>query len=259
MNARLQVTGSSLLLVCLVLAPPTGWTQNRSAAVEAAIDELVAANHVLAREGILPEYGHVSIRHPENPQHYFLARSMFPEMVTAADILELDLDSNPVDSGGRSYSERFIHGEIYRARPDVQAIVHNHSPTVITFGIGTTPLRPVFHQAAWFLDSLPIWDYRELGTSEVLVDSSARGAALAAALGDRPAVLMRNHGVAVVASSLPDVVVRSIVLEQNARMQAELLGREEKIIYLDLDEEGPGSGSERIWALYKYRLYRDAR
>ena len=142
------------------------------------IEDLVAANRILAAEGILPGYGHVSARHPEDPSRYFLSRAIAPELVTADDILELDLESVVIEPrGSSSYLERFIHGEIYKARPDVQAVVHNHSPTVISFGIGSTPLRPVFHQAAFFLDGIPIWDYRDFGTAEgALVDTPARAA-----------------------------------------------------------------------------------
>ena len=184
-----------ILIGTLLGALPFAVTaQTHSAAVVAVIEDLVAANQILAAEGILPGYGHVSARHPEDPNRYFLSRAIAPELVTVDDILELDLDSVIVDSSGSSsYLERFIHGEIYKLRPDVQAVVHNHSPTVISFGIGSTPLRPVFHQAAFFLDGIPIWDYRDFGTADgALVDTPGRGRGLAVALADRPVVLMRN-------------------------------------------------------------------
>ena len=246
------------MLVCIaaLLASPGAYAQDTSTAVASAVEELVAANRILAAQGILPGYGHVSVRHPEDPGQYLLARSLAPELVTAEDIVEFDLDSVSENSRGYSYYlERFIHGEIYKARPDVNAVVHNHSPAVITFGISDTPLRPVFHQAAFFLDGIPIWDYRDFGTADgALVHTPARGQALAESLADRPAVLMRNHGVAVVGSSLAIVVGRSITLEQNAQMQSEALARGGDIVYLEFESEVPGSDFERAWDLWKQQL-----
>ena len=154
-----------LVVASVICFPLTSFAQEAS--VASVIEDLVAANRILAAEGILPGYGHVSVRHPEDFSRYFLSRSLAPELVTIDDVVEFDLDSVAIDSKGFSlfYLERFIHGEIYKARPDVQAIVHNHSPTVISFGIGSTPLRPVFHQAAFFLDGVPVWDYRDFGTA----------------------------------------------------------------------------------------------
>ena len=116
----------------------------------ALIEDLVAANRILVDQGVLDGYGHVSVRHPADPQRYLMSRSLAPELVTAADVMEYDLDSAPVDARGRTtYLERFIHGEIYRARPDVKAVVHSHSPSVIPFGVGTVPLRPLYHMSAF--------------------------------------------------------------------------------------------------------------
>ncbi len=240
----------------LVGLPLLTGAQGRSPAVAAVVEELVAANRILAAQGILPGYGHVSVRHPENPDRYFLSRSLAPELVTAEDVVELDLDSVAVGSAApRLYLERFIHGEIYKIRPDVNAVVHNHTPTVISFGIGSTALRPVFHQAAFFLDGVPVWDYRDFGTADgALVDTPARGAGLAAALEDRPAVLMRNHGVAVVGATLPMVVGRSITLETNAEIQSQALARGDEIVYLEQDEESPGSSFDRAWDLWLRQL-----
>lgn len=248
---------SIVVLACaLAVFPLAGGAQGPSAAVAAVIEDLVAANRILAAEGILPGYGHVSARHPENPNRYFLSRSIAPELVSAQDIMEFDLDSVAIDSKGfSSYLERFIHGEIYKARPDVHAVVHNHSPTVISFGIGSTPLRPVFHQAAFFLDGVPIWDYRDFGTADgALVDTPQRGRGLAVGLAHRPVVLMRNHGVTVVAESLPMVVGRSITLELNAQMQSAALARGDRITYLELAEESAGSDFLRAWELWKHRV-----
>lgn len=246
------------LLVCIaaLLAVPGGNAQESSGVLTAAVEDLVAANRILAAQGILPGYGHVSMRHPDDPGRYLLSRSIAPELVTAEDIVAFDLDSVTDDSRGYSYYlERFIHGEIYKIRPDVNAVVHNHSPAVITFGIGGKPLRPVFHQAAFFLDGIPIWDYRDFGMADgALVHTPSRGKGLAEALADRPAVLMRNHGVAVVGSTLPMVVGRSITLEQNAQMQSDALARGSEIVYLEFERETPGSDFERAWDLWKRQV-----
>ena len=156
-----------LVIASLAALPLTVSAQRTSTEVATVIEDLVAANRILAAQGILPGYGHVSVRHPEDPTRYFMSRSLAPELVTVDDVVEFDLDSVAVDSKGYSfYLERVIHGEIYKARPDVQAVIHDHSPAVISFGIGSTPLRPVYHQAAFFLDGLPIWDYRQFGTAD---------------------------------------------------------------------------------------------
>lgn len=240
----------------LAILPSLALAQGQSTSVAAVVEELVAANRILAAQGILPGYGHISVRHPQNPNRYFISRSLAPELVTVADIVELDLDSVPVRSPApRLYLERFIHGEIYKQRPDVNAVVHNHTPTVISFGIGSTPLQPVFHMAAFFLDGIPIWDYRDFGTANgALVDTPARGEGLASALADRPVVLMRNHGVAVVGSAVPMVVGRSITLELNAEIQSQALARGDEIAYLEQDEESPGSSFDRAWDLWLRQL-----
>ena len=244
------------ILLLLLVVPVLAQAQQRTPEVAAVIEDLVAANRILAAQGILPGYGHVSARHPTNPDRYLIARSVAPELVTVEDIVELDLDSDTVDpQAPRSYLERFIHGEIYKVRPDVNAVVHNHSPTVISFGIGTTPLRPVYHQAAFFLDGIPVWDYRDFGTADgALVDTPARGRALAVALKDRPVVLMKNHGVAIAASTLPLVVGWSIALEQNAEIQSAALARGDEVTYLEFDQEAPGSDFLRAWDLWKRQL-----
>jgi HCOMODA/2-hydroxy-3-carboxy-muconic semialdehyde decarboxylase len=243
-------------LVSLALAAAAADAQPRSARATAVIEELVVANRVLAAQGILPGYGHVSARNPDDPNRYFLARSLAPELVTADDIVEFDLDSLPVDATDADfYRERFIHGEIYRARSEVQAVVHDHSPAVIAFGAGATPLRPVTHDAAFLQGGVPIWDYREFGTAGgALVDTPERGRALAKALGARPVVLMRNHGVAIVSDSLPGVVQSSVSLEKNAEILNALLARGDRISYLELDTQAQGTGGgggARAWDAWK--------
>lgn len=222
------------------------------------IENIVVANRVLAEHGVIDGYGHVSARSETNPNRYYIARSLAPEQVTEADIMEFDLDSNPIDQKGRAmYSERFIHGEIYKLRPEVKAAVHNHSPSIIPFGIVPVPLRPVYHMAGFIGAGVPNWDIKEAEKgSDMLVRSNYLGAALAKCLGGCGAALMRGHGAVVVAESLPLVVGRSIYLEMNARlqMQALSLASPEQVMYLD-DEEAAKAAKvndfSRAWALWK--------
>jgi ribulose-5-phosphate 4-epimerase/fuculose-1-phosphate aldolase len=225
----------------------------------ALVDDLVAANRILADQGVLDGYGHVSVRHPADPQRYLMSRSLAPELVTAADVMELDLDSDPVDARGRAtYLERFIHGEIYRIRPDVRAIVHNHSPSVIPFGVTTVPLRPLYHMSAFLGGGVPVFDIKTASgqATDMLVRTPALGKALAQSLGSRPVVLMRGHGAVVVGASLPLAVFRSIYTELNARLQAQALALGGPITYLD-DEEARraeasvGGNVSRPWELWR--------
>jgi ribulose-5-phosphate 4-epimerase/fuculose-1-phosphate aldolase len=223
----------------------------------ALLDDLVAANRILAAEGVVDGYGHVSVRHDKNPNRYLIARSMAPELVTAADILELDLDSVPVNLGNRKmYLERFIHGEIYKARPDVISIVHHHSPAVIPFGVTQVPLKPVYHMASFVGLGVPVFEIREAGgITDMLVSKPELGRALAATLGDKPAALMRGHGAVVVGRSIMESVGRSIYLQMNARLQAQALALSSEVTYLSDDEvrkaQGGAGGYERAWELWK--------
>src|SRR5262249_14722740 len=162
------------------------------------------ANRILAEHGVIDGYGHVSVRLDRDPNRYLLARSLAPELVTEGDIMEYDLDSKPVDPRGRAmYRERFIHGEIYKTRPEVNAVVHNHSPSVIPFGITSAALRPIFHMAAFVGEGVPTFEIRDAqeGT-DLLVSTPYLGQALARVLGTRPAALMRGHGAVVVGENL---------------------------------------------------------
>ena len=163
------------------------------------LEELVAANRILAEHGVIDAYGHVSVRSPDNPHRYYLARSIAPETAQVEDILEYDLDSNPIDAQGReSVRERFIHGEIYRARPDVMSVVHNHSPSVIPFSVTGVPMKALFHMASFIGDGLPNFEIRKVKKgSDLLVSDPKLGKALAKTLGKSPATLMRGHGAAV--------------------------------------------------------------
>lgn len=225
------------------------------------IEDLVAANRILADQGVVDGYGHVSARHDGAPDRYLLARSIAPELVTADDILEYDLDGNAIDARGRiSYLERFIHGEIYRRRPDVHAIVHTHSPSVIPFGVSTTPLRPLYHMGAFLGGGVPVFDIKAAagGPTDMLVRDAALGRALAETLGARPVALMRGHGGVAVGSGLPEAVFRSVYTEINARLQAQAMLLGGSVTYLDDGEATRATVTiagtiTRPWELWKRR------
>ncbi len=223
------------------------------------IEDLVCANRILAEHGVIDGYGHVSVRSDRDPARYLLSRSLAPELVTEADIMEYDLDSLPLDQRGRSmYRERFIHGEIYKRRPEVNAVVHSHSPSVIPFGVTAAPMRPIFHMAAFIGEGVPTFEIRDAqeGT-DLLVSTPYLGQALARTLAARPAALMRGHGAVVVGENLPRAVGRSIYLEISAQLQAQAMaiaGRDGKITYLDEREvraSVPPQNYERAWHLWR--------
>jgi HCOMODA/2-hydroxy-3-carboxy-muconic semialdehyde decarboxylase len=220
------------------------------------IDDLVAAYRILAEYGVIDAYGHVSLRSPANPQRYYLARSLAPERVQAEDIMEYDLDSNPLDAKGReSVTERFIHGEIYKARPEIMSVVHNHSPSVVPFSVTGVPMRALWHMAAFIGDGLPNWEIRDVrkGT-DLLVRDSVLGASLAKTLGPKPAALMRGHGSVTVGESLPRAVGRSVYLEISAKMQMQALALSQKINYLDEAEvraSTPLQDYKRAWPMWR--------
>ena len=223
--------------------------------------DLVIASRTLAEHGVIDAYGHATVRSEKNPQRYYMARNLAPELVTEADILEFDLDSNPVDAQGKAvYQERFIHGEIYKVRPDVKAIVHNHSPSVVPFACTGCEMKPIFHMSAFIGLGVPNWDIRDAqkGT-DMLVKSPYLGEHLARQLGRHPAVLMRGHGSTVVGENLQRAVGRTIYLEMNARMQFQsivLAGDKGHIVFMD-DAEVQANVSwqnyDRSWNLWKAR------
>jgi len=223
------------------------------------IEDLVAANRILVGQGVLDGYGHVSARHDRAPDRYLMARSVAPELVAAGDIMEYDLDSNPVDARGRtSYLERFIHGEIYKARPDVKAVVHSHSPSVIPFGVTGVPLRPLYHMSAFLAGGVPVFDIRAASgeMTDMLVRTPALGRLLAGSLGGAAVVLMRGHGNVVVGASLPQAVFRAVYTEVNARLQAQATGLGGQITFLDPEEARKAEASiegtlARPWELWK--------
>jgi ribulose-5-phosphate 4-epimerase/fuculose-1-phosphate aldolase len=185
------------------------------------LEELVTANRILAREGVVDAFGHVSVRHPDYAERFILSRARAPECIEAADLMEFTLEGMPIDPAGRKpYAERFIHAAVYEARPDVYAVVHNHSPGVIPFGITATPLRPVMHMCASMGAHVPLWDSRTaFGDTNLLVTNMDMARDLASALGARTVALMRGHGAVVAGDSLRAVVFNSVYLELNAELQ----------------------------------------
>ena len=225
------------------------------------IDDLVAANRILAKQGILDSFGHVSVRDAANPERYVMSRSLAPELVTADDIFTFDAAfSKPVvDTDLSLYSERFIHGAIYKARPDVNAVVHTHSPSIIPFGIvASVPLRPVYHMTGFLHAGVPIYEIRnDAGMSDMLIRNVELGEALARVLGNKTVALMRGHGNVVVAPTIPLVVYRAIYTEINARLQMQALSLGGSINYLEpeegkkLDESMIKFGIHRPWEYWK--------
>ena len=227
-------------------------------------DDLVAAYRTLAEHGVIDAYGHVSMRSPDNPQRYFIARALAPEIVQVEDLMEYDLDSKPLDERGReSVRERFIHGEVYKARPEVMAVVHNHSPSVIPFSVTGVPMRPIFHMAAFVGEGVPNFEIRdfEKGT-DLLVKSPKLGRALAQTLGRHPASLMRGHGAVVVGENIGRAVGRSIYLEQSARLQMQALALSSKVAYLDKSEvkaSVPLQDYKRAWPMWREKALAKAK
>ena len=191
-------------------------------AVKTAITDLVTANRILGHEGVVDAFGHISVRHPERADRYFLSRSRSPSMVTDEDILEFDLDSNPIDQRGRIiYAERFIHGAIYRDRPEVMSVCHSHAHSMIPFTVTDTPLRPLWVLAAPLGKEVPIWDIRDdfPDDDEVMVMHDPAGRALSKRLGRGTACLMRGHGAVIASSDVKMTVLASIALMLNAEME----------------------------------------
>lgn len=194
---------------------------SESSLIDLAVQQLVIANRILAREEVIDDFGHVSVRHPVDPERYFLSRSRSPGLVTREDICEFALDGEPVaDLGGRRpYAERHIHGAIYAARPDVRSVSHHHARAVLPFTVSKVPLRPVFHMASVIGRHLPVWDSQDaFGDTNMLVDSYAMGQSLARTLADHTVVLMARHGASVAAGSIKDCVFTSIYLKENAEV-----------------------------------------
>src|SRR6266540_5229447 len=189
------------------------------------IEELVTANRILAHEGVVDSFGHISVRHPDNPQRYFLSRSRAPDCIERNDIMEFTLDGTPVVPRGRApYLERFIHGALYEARPDVMSVVHNHSESVIPFGVTGKKIRPIFHMGASIGHEVPVWDSHDhFGDTALLVENMEMGRDLAKLIGSGGTALMRGHGATVAGRNIRHAVYVSVYLEVNARLQKQAM------------------------------------
>jgi ribulose-5-phosphate 4-epimerase/fuculose-1-phosphate aldolase len=189
------------------------------------IEELVTANRILAREGVVDSFGHVSVRHPDDPRRYLLSRSRAPDCIENDDIMEFALDGTPVDARGRApYLERFIHGALYEARPDVMSVVHNHSESVIPFGVTGRAIKPIFHMGASIGRDVPVWDSHDhFGDTALLVENMEMGRDLAKLMGAGATALMRGHGATVAGRNIRHAVYVSVYLEVNARLQKQAM------------------------------------
>ena len=202
--------------------------------LDALARELVTANHILAREGVTDALGHISVRHPDRPDRFFLSCSRSPELVKLDDIMEYDLDCNPIDQRGRTmYFERPIHGAIYQVRPDVVSVVHNHAYEVIPFGLTRRPLRPCVHPAAGIGAHVPVWDSRtSFGDTNLLITDMEKGKDLARGMGESNSVLMRGHGCVVVGGSIRQAVLNAVYFKINASLVLQCLQIGDDITYL---------------------------
>lgn len=227
----------------------------------ALLDDLVASNRILYDQGVVDGFGHVSARHNKDPNRYLLARSMAPALVTADDIMEFDLDSTPVDQRGRAvYLERFIHGEIYKARPDVLAIVHSHSPAVLPYANTKVQLRPMNHIAGFLGGGVPVFEIRDTAgpASNMLISNAKLGHALAMTLGPHPVALMRGHGSVAAAQSVRHVTFRAVYTEVNARIESDALRLGDPMFLNDGEAEAAMKTNDalvdRPWDLWKRRV-----
>jgi ribulose-5-phosphate 4-epimerase/fuculose-1-phosphate aldolase len=235
--------------------------KSKSTVARAVLEDLAAASRILVDQGVFDAAGHVSMRHPANPKHFLMSRSLAPQLVTANDIMEFDLDCVPVDARGRNgFIERFLHGEIYKKRPDVMAIAHSHSASVIPFGLTNTPMRAMYHNAAFLAAGVPVFDIREkFGACDIVVSTQAKGAALAKVLADKSVALLRAHGMVAVAESLPVAVFRAIFTEISARVQLQAATLGGPIAALDVEEGRLAdivniATVGRSWDLWKRRV-----
>jgi len=227
----------------------------------ATLEDLAAASRILADQGVFDAAGHVSMRHPGHPERFLMSRSLAPQMITADDIMEFDLDCNAIDPRGRNgFIERYLHGEILRKRLDVLAVAHSHSPSVIAFGLSNTPMRAMYHNAAFLAAGVPVFDIREkFGATDIVVSTAAKGAALAEALADKPVALLRAHGMVVVGPTLSVAVFRAIFTDISARIQHQALALGGPLAALDAEEGRLADVVNvqtvgRSWDLWKSRV-----
>jgi 3-hydroxy-2-methylpyridine-4,5-dicarboxylate 4-decarboxylase len=253
----------ALLFAATFLAAPCHAQSNPANDDEARIADIITASHVLANEGVLDSFGHVSARSANNPEHFFIPRAMAPALVTRDDIVELGLDCKPIATNApRLNGERYIHCQIYKARSDVQSVIHTHDLAVVPFGIAGVPLKPVVAQAGFLPPETPLFEIRDANAAEkkrgMLVLNSVLGDALAKTLGANPVVLMRGHGDTVVGRSVREATVRTIYTRINAQAQSAALALNSKITSLNESELEINStenfDADRPWQNYLQRL-----
>jgi ribulose-5-phosphate 4-epimerase/fuculose-1-phosphate aldolase len=225
------------------------------------LEDLAASSRILADQGVFDAAGHVSMRHPGHPERFLMSRSLAPQMITADDIMEFDIDSNAIDARGRNgFIERYLHGEIFRARPDVMAIAHSHSPSTIAFGLSNVPMRAMYHNAAFLAAGVPVFDIREkFGATDIVISTAEKGAALAKVLADKPVALLRAHGMVATGPSLPVAVFRAIFTVTSANIQHQALALGGPVAALDAEEGRLADVVNvqtvgRAWDLWKKRV-----
>ena len=207
--------------------------------LDALLDDLVVANRILAGLGVVDGFGHVSVRHPEHADRYFLSRSIAPEQVTRDDLMLFDLASVPQNGDTRApYLERFIHGAIYARRPEVTSVVHSHAAAVVPFAASTVRLKPIYHMSSFLHTGAPVFEIREkFGMTDMLIRNGVQGAALAEVIGTGAVVLMRGHGYCAVGADIAEAVFRAYYTQLNAELQQRAIGLGGKVTFL-ADEEG---------------------
>jgi ribulose-5-phosphate 4-epimerase/fuculose-1-phosphate aldolase len=265
---RIALTIGAVAAVTVVLAAQAAKPAQAPAGNGTLLDDLVVGNRILSNENILDGLGHISVRSRQRPDHFFLARDLAAGLVTAADIVEYDLDGNAVNpKAPQGYRERYIHAAIYKARPNVQSVVHSHMPSTLAFADSTVPLRPMYHMATFLLAGVPMYEIRKVqGHVGMLVDDSKSGAALAETLGNKTVALMRGHGVVIVGSTIPDAVSNAIFTDVNARVQAQVIAFGGNASYLTEKDIAPPTPNQqpaaepgapgyypRSWGIWKAR------
>ncbi len=222
--------------------------------VQEIIEELVTGNRILAREEILDSFGHISVRHPENPNRYLLSRARAPDLIEAEDIITFEMDGTAVDAGERKpYLERYIHGAIFEARPEVQCVIHSHTGSLLPFGVTGWQLKPMAHVGACIGRDVPVWDSEDkFGDTDLLVVNMSMGRDLVKTLGSGNVALMRGHGCAVAGANIRECVFRAIQLDVNARLQKEALGMSQLTGKLKFLTDGEIKAWEKILTPYSW-------
>ncbi len=231
--------------------------------IEALLEELVIASRILAHEGICDAFGHVSVRRPDNPGRFFQARAVAPELVTRDHIMEFELDGTPISDDRKPFLERFIHGTLMEARPEVNSVIHSHSRGVIPFSVTGTPIRPLLHSSGVLGPSIPVWDAGDrFGDTNLLISSNDMGRDFARTFGEGRAALMRGHGSTVVGRTIREAVYTAIYLDVNAQLQLAamqmgtvkyLTDGEIALIQSRLGDAKPGEGYDRTWQYWARR------